>query len=369
MTWPRVDRRARSTPLEAAYRDELFDLLNGYWRTQLLCAAAELGVADVLAEGPCDIATLARRTGADGDALTRLLRALVGFGVVARTADGWYSTTPRGRWLERSRVGGLHARALLIRRLWYPAWAGLAHSVRTGETAFEHTFGSSLFDYLADHPDTAPVFDQTMAESTRVTAAEVADAYDARWAGTIVDLGGGTGALLAEILARHPQARGILVETPAVAERARAHLQSAGDVDARCDVREGDFFVDVPSGADLYLLSWILHDWPDSQAVQILSNCRGAMSPDGRLLVVEAVLPEAPQPTNATLYDLHMMAVAGGRERTEDKYDELLAAAGLERTATIPTPGLRSVLEARTRSRPGERWLRASTGKDGSCAS
>jgi hypothetical protein len=316
----------------------------------MLCTAAELGIADVLAEGPCDITTLARRAGADADALSRLLRALVGFGVVAHTADGRYTTTRHGRWLERSRAGGLHARARLIRRLWYPSWAELEHSVRTGETALDKTFGASLFDYLADDSDTAAVFDQTMAESTHVAAAEVADTYDTQWATTIVDLGGGTGALLAEFLARHPHAHGILVETPAVAERARASLQSAGDVAARCEVREGDFFTDVPIDADLYLLSWILHDWPDSQAVQILTNCRRAMSPAARLLVIETVLPEAPQPTNATLYDLHMMAVAGGRERTESEYDQLFAAAGLERTATLPTPGLRAVIEARARS-------------------
>lgn len=323
-------------------RDELFDLLHGYWRTQMPCAAAELGIADALADSPRDLAALARSTGADVDALSRLLRALVGFGIVGRTDDGRYTTTRYARLLERSRTDGLYGRAMSIGRLWYPSWAGLTHSVRTGETALDRTFGASLFEHLADDPDTGAVFDQSMAELTRSAVAEVADTYDVGWADTIVDLGGGTGALLSVLLARHPHARGILVETPAVVERARAALLGAAELGARCEVREGDFFSDALPDADLYVLSWILHDWSDSQAVRILTNCRRAMSGRARLLVLEAVLPENPEPTNATLYDLHMMAVTGGRERTEDEYDRLFAAAGLERTVTIPTSTLRA---------------------------
>jgi hypothetical protein len=331
---------------DPAARVELFDMLNGYWRTQMVCTAAELGLADELADGPCDIATLARRTGAGEQELVRLLRVLVAFGVFARTGDGRYATTSTGRWLERDQPGGMHARSLLVGRLWYPAWSRLLHSIRTGQTALEHHFGRPLFEHLAADSDTAEIFDATMAESTRVAVAEVVEAYDTRWASTVVDLGGGTGALLTGLLENNPRARGVLVETPDVATRARS-LIAAGPVRERCEVRDGDFFTEVPAGADLYLLSWIVHDWRDAPAVRILSNCRRAMSDTARLLVIEAVLPEQPEPTDGVLYDLHMMAVAGGLERTEAEYDRLLTAAGLERTATLATRGLRSILEVR----------------------
>ncbi|GLZ44372.1 methyltransferase [Actinomycetospora sp. NBRC 106375] len=338
-----TDTTAVADPAE---RDRLLELLTAYWRTQIVGLTAELGLADELADGPRDVAELAARTGTDAGQLARLLRALDGFGLVAGLDDGRYATTPAGRWLERDRPGGIHARALLVRRLWYPSWDGLLASLRDGRSGFEHRFGAPLFEHLAAHPDTNALFDATMSGSTGVAADEVAAVYDTTWARTLVDLGGGTGALLGGLLRRNPDARGVLVETGPVAERARATL-AAGGLDGRCEVRVGDFFADVLGGADLYLLSWIVHDSDDEPAGRLLARCRRAMGPRARLLVLEIVLPERPEPMTAGLSDLHMMAVVGGRERTEAEYDRLFAAAGMERVATIPTTGLRAVLEVR----------------------
>ena len=333
---------------DPAERDRLLEMLTAYWRTQLVGVAAELDLAGSLADGPLGIDELAARSGADPGQLGRLLRALEGFGIVASCGDGRYATTSAGRWLEPDRPGGLYARSRLVRSLWYPAWEELLASVRSGRSGFEHRFGTGLFDHLAAQPPTAALFDAMMAGSTEVAADEVVAAYDLGWARTVVDLGGGTGALLGGLLAHHPDARGVLVDTPSVAARARQALQERG-LDGRCEVRAGDFFEHVPAGADLYLLSWIVHDWRDEQAERLLTNCRRAMERDARLLVFEVVLPERPEPTTSMLYDLHMMAVAGGCERTEAEYDRLFAAAGLERVATIPTTGLRAILEVRVR--------------------
>lgn len=320
-------------------------MINGYWRTQMVYAAAELGIADILADGPCQLDALARSTGCDEQSLGRLMRALAGFGVFAVNEAGGYQTTAVGRCLESGDGASLRARAIITGRLWQPAWSNFLHSVRTGQDAFEHTFGKPVFEYLDTDPDTAAVFDATMADSTAVAAREVLDAYDFATAGTVVDVGGGTGALLTALLDRHPGLRGVLVEVPAVAARARARL-AGGAVESRCQIVENDFFHTVPAGGDTYLLSWILHDWDDERAVSILTNCRQAMSGEARLLIIDQLLPGRPEPALSVLYDLHMMAVTGGRERCEDEYARLLAAAGLTLTRTVRTKGDRSILEA-----------------------
>jgi O-methyltransferase/methyltransferase family protein len=323
----------------------LQQMTNGYWTTQIIYVAAKLGIADALEDGPQGLDALAQATRTHAPSLYRLMRALAGLGVFVENQDGAYATTTLGRCLVSGSPGALRARAILNGEDWYRGWGGLLHSVRTGETAFDHIAGRPFFEHLAANPETASVFNEAMASATEGAAGAVADAYDFSRCRTIVDVGGGTGAFLAGILKANPQARGVLFDRPNVIAAAGGLLTGVGVAD-RCDLLRGDFFEAVPSGGDLYILSWIIHDWDDDRSVAILKNCRRAMRDDARLLVIEQVVPPGNQASLSKLYDLHMLALSGGRERRKDEYRALLAAADLELARIIPTAVPRSVIEA-----------------------
>jgi hypothetical protein len=323
----------------------LQQMTNGYWATQIIYVAAKLGIADLLNSGPLGIQALAESTETHGPSLYRLMRALASLGVVREREAGDYETTALGRCLVRGSPGALQARAILNGEEWYAAWGGLLQSVRTGETAFDHIVGKPFFEHLAANAKSASVFNEAMASSTEGAARAVADAYDFSRFKTIVDVGGGTGAFLAGILQANPHARGVLFDQPNVAAAAGGLLTSAGVAD-RCDVVGGDFFEAVPGGGDVYMLSWIIHDWDDDRSVAILKNCRRAMAHDARLLVIEQVIPPGNEASLSKLYDLHMLVLSGGRERREDEYRDLLAASDLQLARVIPTDVPRSVIEA-----------------------
>jgi len=323
----------------------LHQMINGYWATQTIYVAAKLGIADLLDNRPQGIQALAESTETHAASLYRLMRALAGLGVVMQNEDGDYETTALGRCLVTGSPGALRARAILNGEEWYAAWGGLLRSVRTGETAFDHLVGRSFFDHLAANPEGAAVFNEAMASSTEGAAKAVADSYDFSGVKTIVDVGGGTGAFLAGILQTNPQARGVLFDQPNVVASARGLLESAGVAD-RCDVVGGDFFEAVPGGGDVYILSWIIHDWDDERSTAILKNCRRAMAHDARLLVVEQVIPPGNEPSPSKLYDLHMLVLSGGCERREDEYKALLTTSDLRLARVIPTGVPRSVIEA-----------------------
>lgn len=323
----------------------LQQLTNGYWVTQIIYVAAKLGIADLLNDGPQDTRTLASATGTHPPSLFRLMRALAGLGLFKETEPGVFELTEMGRCLGTGSAGALRARAILNGEQWYTAWGGLLESVRTGATAFDHVTGASFFEYLAAHPEAAAVFNEAMANSTEATARAVASAYDFSAAGTVVDVGGGTGTFLAGVLTANPNARGILFDRPEVVAAARGVLDRAGLAD-RCETIGGDFFDAVPSGGDIYLLSWVIHDWDDEQSVAILSNCRRAMRPTDRLLVIEQLIPPGNEPSLSKLYDIHMLVLSGGRERREDEYRELLEMADLRLARVIPTDVPRSIIEA-----------------------
>jgi hypothetical protein len=324
----------------------LQQMTNGYWTTQIIYAAAKLGIADRLTHGPQDVDTLARATQTHAPSLDRLMRALGGLGIFRENEHHQYELTTLGRCLVSGSPGALRARAILNGEEWYQAWGGLLDGVRTGKSPFPNLFGEPFFDYLAGRADTAATFNEAMASSTGGAAAAVVNAYDFTGCRTIVDVGGGTGAFLGAILRATPQARGILFDRPSVAAAAReaiAHTSIAG----RCEVVGGDFLEAVPSGGDVYILSWIIHDWDDDRSVAILANCRRAMTRDARLLLIEQVVPTGNQPSLSKLYDVHMLVLySGGRERTLDEYRGLLTAAQLRLSKIIPTEVPRSVIEA-----------------------
>lgn len=312
-------------------------LIGGFHTTQLLYTAARLGLADRLRDGPRRAEELAPALGAHAPSLHRLLRALVEIGALEDAGEGRFGLTELGRLLQEDAPGSMRPVALVYGGEFYRAWASLLESVQTGETAFERVFGVPFFDYYAQHPEEGEAFDRTMASLSAAMGDRVAAAYDFSGIGTLVDVGGGKGALLAAILKANPGVRGMLFDQPAVIAGAQARIAAEGLAE-RCRLVGGDFFEAVPPGGDAYLLKWILHDWDDERSVRILQNCRQAMTERARLLVVEVVLPDRtpPRPVGAAI-DVHMLALTGGRERTESEYRALLAAGGFRLTRIVPT--------------------------------
>ena len=298
-----------------------------------------------MTDGPEPIDVLAEATGTHPPSLYRLVRGLGSLGVVREKEHGEFETTAMGRCLATGSPGGLRARAILCGAEWYAAWGELLHSMRTGQTAFDRVHGTAFFDWYAANAAGAAIFDEAMASSTEGVARAVAGTYDFSQCGTIVDVGGGTGALLAAVLQSNPQLRGVLFERPNEVAAAQEFLSAASVAD-RCDIVAGDFFEGVRDGGDIYLLSWVIHDLDDDRSATILRNCRRAMAKDARLLLVEQVVPPGNEPSLSKLYDLHMLVLAGGCERTEAEFRRLLGSAGLQLARIIPTDVPRSIVEA-----------------------
>jgi hypothetical protein len=344
-----ADAISTTEPASPEQLQALFQLVLGYQVSQALYVAAKLSLADLLADRPHDVEELAHATTTDAPTLFRLMRYLAGFGVFAEVAPRRFALTGLGAGL-RSDIAGSMGAAVLHRldpSRWQ-AWGDLLHSVQTGETAFEHVHGMGLFSYLQQHPDTAAVFDRAMTGSTARSGDAIAGDYD--WSGIaqVVNVGGGHGFLLATVLQAYPTLRGVLFDRPEVVANAPAVLAAAG-VTARCAVVGGDFFAGVPAGADIYILRFIIHDWDDAHAQAILEQCRRAMDPAGRLLVLERVIGTDYREGLLALHgDMQMLVNLGGRERTEEEYQALFAAAGFRVTNILPLAGpeLFSVFEA-----------------------
>ena len=322
----------------------LLRLVNGYRITQLLYVAARLGIADHLARGPMDIDGLATVVGAHAGALFRALRALASVGVFAEVAPRTFTLTPAAEFLRADHPASLRSHVVFNGGEAYRAWADLLYSAQTGKPAMDHVFGVSHFAYLASNPEANEIFNQTMSANSRRSNAAVVSALEVGAGQLVVDVGGGEGALLSAVLAAHPQSRGILFDQPHVLEGAQARLEAAG-VAARCERVAGDFFASpIPSG-DVYLLRQIIHDWDDERARMILRNCAQAMPPSGKIVVIEALIPPGNGPSPAKLLDLQMLVMNGGRQRTEDEYRQLFAAAGLRLTQVVPTASDLSLVE------------------------
>lgn len=307
-------------------REKLFRLTNGYRLTQALYVTAKLGIADRLVGGPKDADTLAREVGADPDRLFRVLRALASFGVITMDAQRRFGLAPIGECLRSDGPGSLAAFAIFQGEEPYRAFGELLHTVKTGETAFDHVYGMGHFDYLAQHPDASATFHRTMAGQVGELE-DPLEGVDLHGRRVVVDIGGGRGALLSAVLQRRPALRGMLFDLPNAVKEAPAFLE-ASHIAERCEIRTGSAFDSIPSGGDVYVMSRILHDWPDAQALQLLGSCRRAIPDDGVLILREAVLGEGPVPPSRALLDLMMMAMPGGRERTEAEWRELLQRAG-----------------------------------------
>jgi hypothetical protein len=274
------------------------------------------------------------------------MRALSSLGVLRQNEDDTFALTPLGDALRTGAPGSARSTVLAMAGPWmWQAFGEFQYSLETGQTAMEKVFGMPIFDYLAQHPDQAAQFSEAMVGIHGQEPPAVAEAYDFSPFGSIVDVGGATGNMLAHILARYSRPRGVLFDRPHVVTEAPALLRARG-VNDRVTIEHGNFFESVPAGGDAYILSHIIHDWNEDQCLTILGNCRKAMKPGAKLLIVEFVLPEGDTPHFGKLVDMVMLAIPGGEERTAAEYGKLLAAAGLRMTRVVPTKSDVSVVEA-----------------------
>jgi SAM-dependent methyltransferase len=325
---------------------QLIQMCAGGWVAAAVYAAAKLGIADHLAGGARSAAEVAPATGTHAPSLHRFMRTLAGFGILAEGDGQRFALTPLGEALKTGAPGS--ARSTLIAfggpAFWH-TWEEIIYSLETGKTGFEKTWGMPMFDYLAQHPEAASHFSEAMVGFHGQEPPTVAEAYDFSGIETVVDVGGATGNMLAALLSRHAGLRGVLFDLPHAVRDAPAFLKARG-VDARVTIEAGSFFERVPAGGDAYLLSHVIHDWSEEQCLTILGHCRKAMRPDGRLLIVEMVLPEGNTPHQGKLLDLVMLVFPGGQERTEAEYAALLDKAGFGLRRVIPTTSAVSVVEA-----------------------
>jgi O-methyltransferase/methyltransferase family protein len=325
---------------------QLVQMAMGHWISRIVLVAAELKIADHLASGPRTAEELAGPTGAEPGPLYRFLRGLANLGILTEGADRRFGLTPVGEALRTGAPGSARASILTIASDWWvEGFRGLGYSVRTGKSGFEKAFGMPIFDYLAQRPEAASLFSETMIGVHGEEPAAIAAAYDFSGVSTLMDVGGANGHLLAKVLARNPSMRGILFDLPHVVRDAPPLLAAHG-VGDRVKIEQGSFFERVPDGADAYLLSHIIHDWSEPQCLTILGYCRRAMPPSGRLLIVEVVLPSSGEPHPGKMLDLMMLVGPGGQERTTPEYSALLEKAGFRLTKVVPTASAASVVEA-----------------------
>jgi hypothetical protein len=329
-----------------ALSQQLLRMLQGYFLTQVVHVFASLGIADHLADGPKTSHALARLTATDEDALRRLLRTAVGFGLLEERHPGGFALLPLGALLRSDAPGSLrdYIIAMAAPSFWLP-WGQLEHAIRSGKEAFTDVFGMNVWDYYAQHPHEGRDFAHAMSNITAMVADEVVAQYDVSTYQKIVDVGGSHGTLLAALLRANPAAKGVLFDRPNVIAEARQAIHARG-LTERVELVGGDFFEEVPAGADLYLLKWILHDWDDAQSRAILRNIHRVAAAHSKLLIVERLLPSAPEPSLVHLMDLNMLVLAGGRERSREEFETLLSSAGYRLERVMPLPHFLNLIEA-----------------------
>jgi hypothetical protein len=337
------DEPAQLPPQAVLYRMAI-----GHYVSRALALVAKLGIADLLSAGPQDVDGLAAATETHAGALRRVLRLLVSVGVFSEDEDGKFALTPLGDCMRADAPQSARPMVLLFAGVRIQdSWKDLEYCVRTGQPAYRKRGAADAFAEIAQSPEDAANFDAAMASGTRMTAIAVAASYDFSSVRTIVDVGGGNGALLVGILSAHPDLQGIVFDQPQVAERASKELAAAGLAD-RCRAVGGDFFEEVPSGGDAYLLKHVIHDWDDERAITILRNCHRAMRPDAKLVIIEGVYPEridqSIESRGAAANDVNMLVSTGGRQRSEAQFRSLYERAGLELRRIIPA-GMVSMIE------------------------
>jgi hypothetical protein len=328
---------------------EMRRLVVGFSVSIAISAVAELGIADRLAAGAQTVGDLAKATGVNEAFLRRVLRYLASEGIFDEEDGDRFALNQRSHWLRSDVAGSVRPRAVFSGTIMsWAAWGGLPRSLRSGASGIEEAFGQTLFEYANAHPDAGAAFNTFMADQTAASVEAILGAISFAGVEELVDVGGGRGALVAGVLRAYPDLRGILFDLPEVIANAGPLLDGAGVAD-RCRPVGGSFFEAVPTGGDLYLLKFILHDWPDQDCVRILSNCRRAIRAGGRLFVVEHLITDRPGPDFARVMDVTMLVMSpGGRERTREEFVQLFGASGFELRQVLPTAIGISLLECVT---------------------
>lgn len=317
----------------------------GYVMGQALHAAAKLGVGDALAAGPLSADDVAANTSSHAPSMRRLLRTLASGGIVNQADDGRYSLTTLGETLRRDAAGSVHSAVVWVSEPMHYATCGdLAETVRTGVPAFERLFGKPYFEYLAADPGAGRVWDAGMACFSAIEDGPIARGYQFPKGATVIDVGGGQGGFLAEVLTADASLTGVLFDLPEVVAEPRRLLDAR--LEARFSTAAGDFFESVPAGGDVYVYKRVLHDWDDDHCVTLLRRCRDVISNRGRVLVIDAVIPPGNEPHPAKIVDIVMMGILSGRERTEAELASLFARAGFTLQRVIPTHSMLAIAEA-----------------------
>jgi hypothetical protein len=323
----------------------MLQIISGFWISRAVYIIAKLGIPDLLKSGPKTAEELAAATKMHAPSLYRILRALASVGVVSSDEGKRFAQTPLSATLVTGEPGSLRWFAISeLGQEHYPAWGNLMHSVKTGEIAFDNFFGVDIWQYFQQNPEDAAVFNDSMSSVTAVTNEAITSLYDFSRFKKLVDVGGGHGGLITSILKLNPELKGVLFDAPQVIDGARARIEAAGLAD-RCETVAGDFFKAVPAGGDAYIMKWIIHDWDDERAITILKNVRNQMPANGRIILVDSVVPETDEPHFSKFIDLNMLVMTGGKERTAKEFEELYAAAGFKLLRVIPTELPTSIIE------------------------
>jgi len=323
----------------------MLQIISGFWISRAVYVIAKLGIPDILNSGPKTAEELASATNTDAPSLYRVLRALASVGVV-NSEDGRFALNALTETLVTDAPGSLRWFAISeLGQEHYPAWGNLMHSVRTGEIAFDNFFGVDIWKYFANNPEDAAVFNDSMSGVTAVANEEILSLYDFSGFNKLVDVGGGHGGLITSVLKKNPNLKGVLFDAPEVIEGAQTKIEAAGLAD-RLETASGNFFEAVPAGGDAYIMKWIIHDWDDQKSNTILRNIRNQIPANGRLILIDSVVPETNEPHFSKFIDLNMLVMTGGKERTEKEFQELLAAAGFRLLRIIPTKVPTSIVEA-----------------------
>jgi len=324
---------------------QMLQLIAGFWISRCIYITAKLGIADLLRDGPKSADELAAATSTNPAALFRVLRALASVRALTQDDGGKFGNTPVSDTLRSNVPGSLRAFAMTeLGEEHYPAWGELLYSVRTGGIAFDHAFKMPVWDFFAQNPENAKIFNDAMSGMTAQANEALHAAYSFEGIRKIVDVGGGHGGLITSILQRNPQTRGILFDSPQVIDGAKSPVSASGVAD-RLELTGGDFFKSVPAGGDAVILKWIIHDWNDEQSIAILKNCHRALPEKGKLILVEAVVPPGSEFHFSKFMDLNMLVMTGGRERTEAEFRKLYEDSGFRLTRIVPTESPFSVIE------------------------
>ena len=335
----------QTSPKEIPLSAQLLEMIFGFALSRSIAVAAQFRIADLLKDGPKSSDELALTIGAHPRSLYRLLRALASAGIFAEEGDGRFSLTPLAELLRSDAPESLRAfAAMMADEKNFEVWADLPYSIQNGAPVAPHKFGVTWFEWLGQHPVKAKEFHDAMTSLSAGAVAAVMQGYDFSGINKLVDVGGGHGLLLASVLAKYQNMKGILYDAPAVVAGANDLLAAHGVAD-RCETVGGDFLKSVPAGGDAYILKHIIHDWNDEDCLTILGHCRVGMNVGDKVLIVEMVIPERNVPAVSKFLDLEMLLFLTGCERTEAEYRALLDAAGFELTRIVPTPSAYGVIE------------------------